>query len=107
MGLFDKLKAGLQKTHSRLAHELKRIVSGSPKLTGATLEELEHALLGADLGVSTTAHIVAAVKTAYETQGNDGLNVFAIARQHVEQSLGSDHRGLHKQPDGLTVVSIV
>jgi len=54
MGLFDKLKAGLQKTHSRLAHEIKRIVTGSPKLTGATLEELEAALLGADLGVATT-----------------------------------------------------
>ena len=41
MGLFDKLKAGLQKTHAKLAHEIKRIVTGSPKLTDATIEDLE------------------------------------------------------------------
>jgi len=45
MGLFDKFKAGLQKTHSKLTHEIKRIVTRSPKLEGATLEELEAALI--------------------------------------------------------------
>src|SRR6267143_1738609 len=67
MGLFDNLRAGLQKTHSRLAHEIKRIVTGSPKLTGATLEELEGALLGADLGVATT-HQTTAAKLAHLIQ---------------------------------------
>ena len=47
MGLFAKFKAGLQKTHSKLTHEIKRIVTRSPKLEGATLEELEAALIGA------------------------------------------------------------
>ena len=27
MGLFDKFKSGLQKTHSKLSHEIKRIVN--------------------------------------------------------------------------------
>ena len=107
MGLFDKLKAGLHKTHSRLVHEIKRIVSGSPKLTPATLEELEHALLGADLGLAMTSQIIAAVKSAYETQGRDGLDVFAIARQQVESSLASNPAALRKESHGLTVVSIV
>jgi len=47
MGFFDKLKAGLHKTTARLTHELKRIVSGSPKLTASTIEELETALIAA------------------------------------------------------------
>jgi len=50
MGLFDKFKAGLQKTHARLTHELKRIITRSPKLTAEALEELEQALIAADLG---------------------------------------------------------
>ena len=33
MGLFSKFKAGLAKTHARLTHEIKRIVTRSPKLT--------------------------------------------------------------------------
>ena len=54
MGLFAKFKAGLQKTHSKLAHEIKRIVTRSPKLDAATLEELEAALIAADLGMAMT-----------------------------------------------------
>ena len=94
MGLFDKLKAGLQKTHGKLVHEIKRIVTGSPKLTGATLEELEAALLGADLGLAVTHQIIAAVKKAFETQGAGGVDVFAIARREVEESLSANSAAL-------------
>ena len=38
MGLFAKFKAGLAKTHSKLVHEIKRIVTRSPKLTAESLE---------------------------------------------------------------------
>src|SRR2546426_8996989 len=107
MGLFDKLKAGLQKTHGKLVHEIKRIVSGSPKLTGATLEELEAALLAADLGVAMTQQILAAVRKAYETQGKAGLEIFAIARREVENGLAPAAPALRHSPNGLTVVSLV
>src|SRR2546426_8199315 len=107
MGLFDKLKAGLQKTHSRLVHDIKRIVTGSPKLTGAMLEELEAALLGADLGTAMTHQIVEAARKAYETQGRSALDVFNIARSEVEKGLSSNHAALRQQSDFLTVVSIV
>jgi len=107
MGLFHKLKAGLQKTHSKLVHELRRIVTGSPKLTGTTLEELESALLGADLGLAMTTTIVAAVKRAFETQGGAGLDVFAIAEAEVTRSLSVEGAALRRAPGGLTVVSIV
>ena len=107
MGLFSKIKAGLQKTAAHLGHELKRIVTGSPKLTGQTLEQLEHTLLGADLGMAMTQQILIAVKKAYESQGSSGLDVFAIATTEVERSLSSTNAALRQQPDGLTVVSIV
>ena len=54
MGLFAKFKAGLQKTHNKLTHEIKRIVTRSPRLDAAALEELEAALIGADLGMEIT-----------------------------------------------------
>lgn len=107
MGLFDKIKSGLQKTAAKLGHELKRIVTGSPKLTGKTLEELEHALLSADLGMAMTQQILAAVKTAYESQGSGGLDVFAIATQEVARSLSATSAALNRNPGGLTVVSVV
>ncbi len=107
MGLFAKFKAGLQKTHSKLAHEIKRIVSRSPKLEAAAIEDLEAALIGADLGMATTSQIIQAVKKAYERQGSTGAEVFAIARREVENSLSSNDPALRQIPQALTVVSIV
>ncbi len=107
MGLFDKLKAGLQKTHTKLVHEIQRIVTGSPKLTAPSFEALEAALVGADLGLSTTRQIVAAVKRAYETQGSGGVDVFTIACGEVEKSLSANRPSLHKEAHGPTVLSIV
>jgi fused signal recognition particle receptor len=107
MGLFQKFKEGLQKTQAKLVHEIKRIVTLSPKLTGSTLEELEAALLGADLGTAMTHQILAEVKKAYETQGRSGLAIFEIAQREVEKSLSSSQPELRKQSAGVTVVSIV
>ena len=107
MSLFAKFKAGLQKTHSQLVHEIRRIVTRSPKLTGESLEELEAALIAADLGPAVTQQIVAAVKQAYESQGSAALDVFAIARAEVEKNLSSNRPDLLRAPGGPTVVSIV
>jgi fused signal recognition particle receptor len=107
MGLFAKFKAGLQKTQSKLTHEIKRIVTRSPKLERGTLEELEAALIGADLGMAMTTQIIEAVKKSYETQGSAGLDVFAVAKAEVEKSLALNKSDLIAAPGGLTVVSIV
>jgi fused signal recognition particle receptor len=107
MGLFEKFKAGLLKTHSKLTHEIKRIVTRSPKLDEAALEELEAALIAADLGMAMTTRIVEAVKKSFETQGANGLDVFAIAEREVENSLSGNQVELRQIPGALTVVSIV
>ena len=111
MGLFAKFKAGLQKTHSRLTHEIKRILTRSPKLTAEALEELEQVLIAADLGLAMTQQITRAVKHAYETQGAAALDYLAIARAEIERSLqpqpGAAPASLNKMPHGPTVVSIV
>jgi fused signal recognition particle receptor len=107
MGLFAKFKAGLQKTHSKLTHEIKRIVTRSPRLDAAALDDLEAALIGADLGMDMTTQIVAAVRKAYETQGSGGQDVFGVAQQEVAKSLASNQADLRRSAAGLTVVSIV
>jgi len=107
MSLFDKFKAGLQKTHSKLTHEIKRIVTRSPRLDASSLEELEVALIGADLGMAMTTQIIDAVKKAYETQGANGLDVFGVAEQEVEKTLASNQAELRNSGNGVTVVSIV
>src|ERR1035441_9483833 len=105
MGLFQKFREGLHKTQAKLAHEIKRIITASPKLTVGTLEDLEASLIAADLGPAMTGQILAAVKKSYETQGRAGFDIFAVARAEVEKSLGAAQADLKKPPEGLTIVS--
>ena len=106
MGLFDKFKAGLQRTKEKLSHEITRIVTGSPKLDEDTLEEIEFTLIGADLGMPMTQRILSAVRDSYESQGKDGLDVLGVARREIAASFTGGVQDLQEQ-DGLTVVSMV
>ena len=106
LGFFKKIKDGLAKTHDKLTSEIKRIVTRSPRLTAESIEELEGALLAADLGVAMTQQILAAAKKAFETQGRAGLDFLEIAAREVEQSLSANDAELCKLP-GVTVVSMV
>ncbi len=107
MGFFDKLKAAFTKTSSALAHEVRRIVSRSPRLTAESLEELEAALLRADLGLPMTQQILGAVKYAFETQGKGGMDFIDVAVGEVEKSLSQGNSTITQRPGELTVVSIV
>src|ERR1051325_1277400 len=106
MGFFDKLKASLKKTQDQFVHEMKRIVTFSPTITQHSIEELEALLISADFGMAMTDQIVSAVRKAYETQGREGLDVYAIARREMEKELSSAVVPLKRNP-GLTIVSIV
>jgi fused signal recognition particle receptor len=107
LGFFKKIKDGLSKTHDKLTSEIKRIVTRSPRLTAESLEELEAALLAADLGMAMTQQILNAAKKAFESQGRAGLDFLEIAAREVEQSLSANNPELKKLPGGVTVVSMV
>jgi fused signal recognition particle receptor len=107
VGFFDKLKSAFSKTTSALSQEIRRIVTRSPKLTAQNFEELEAALLQADLGFATTQQILGAARTAFETQGRSGTDFIEIAAREVERSLATGDATLKKQTGGLTVVSVV
>ncbi len=107
MGLLDKLKAAFTRTTSTLSQEIRRIVTRSPKLTAENLEELEAALLRADLGLATTQQILAAARTAFETQGRAGIDFIEIAAREVERNLAGLDPTLGRQPSGPTIVSVV
>jgi fused signal recognition particle receptor len=107
LGLFKKIKEGLSKTHDKLTAEITRIVTRSPRLTAESIEELEAALLGADLGMAMTQEILDAARRAFEKQGRSGLDFLQVASAEVERSLASNDGELKKQPSGVTVVSVV
>ncbi len=58
MGLFDKLKAGLSKTSSSIAEKVNEVFQSAKEIDEDFYEELEEALIMADMGAYTAAYII-------------------------------------------------
>ncbi|MBP3362093.1 MAG: signal recognition particle-docking protein FtsY [Clostridia bacterium] len=75
MGFFDKLKQGLGKTRSAISEQVNNVFKVFVKVDDELFENLEEALIMADLGVETSTFIIEqlrdAVKTKRITDGND------------------------------------
>lgn len=104
MNLFQKFRDGLRKTSDRLAGEIKRIVTRSPRLDADALEELEAVLIATDIGVETATKIVEQTKLAAQQSGN--VDVFAIARAEIARELGAVSPALARAAQGPTVVLV-
>jgi fused signal recognition particle receptor len=63
-GFWEKLKRGLLMTHTELLERVEAAVEGRAVLDAATVEHLEEALIGADLGVETALELVERLKQA-------------------------------------------
>jgi fused signal recognition particle receptor len=83
MNLFQKFRDGLKKTSTKLATEIKRIVTRAPRLDAEALDDLEAALIASDLGIGTATAIVTRVKES------GSPDVFAIAHAEIERELAN------------------
>lgn len=74
MGFFDKLKAGLTKTRESISQQVNNVFSAFVKVDEELFENLEEALIMADIGVETTEYIIEKlrdnVKHNHITDGN-------------------------------------
>ena len=75
MGFFDKLKQGLGRTKEAISEQINQVFKVFIKVDEEFFEELEEALIMADLGAETSAKIIETlrdrVKTKRITDGND------------------------------------
>lgn len=102
MNLFQKFRDGLKKTSTKLAGEIKRIVTRAPKLDADALDELEALLISTDIGIHTTGKIIEQTKTAAKQTGQ--ADVFAIARAEIARELGVATHQLAKASSPPTVI---
>lgn len=107
MGLFDALKKGLNRTREALGQALA-VAFNQRVLSPVELEDLEAALLAADLGPELAADLVAAVKRQ-AGQGEDGVR--SALREALMQRLKSlqaaDGDLLHTPPLSRPEVTLV
>ena len=60
--LLEKLKESVSKTRTELAAKVEQILTGDRPVDPALLKQLESALLGADIGMTTTKEVLAALR---------------------------------------------
>lgn len=93
MGLFDKLKKGLQKTHENIFNRIDKLVNAKADIDNDFLDNLEEILISSDVGVKTSEQIIDNLKKRVKEEKyerTDQLN--AILRDELKNAFsgGSD-----------------
>jgi fused signal recognition particle receptor len=86
--LLDRLKAGIQKTRSGLVDRIEDVLSGKKEIDADLLEELEYALITADLGVRTVEDILERIRQRVDRkQTGDAAEIRGMIRDHIREIL--------------------
>ena len=108
-GLFRRLAQGLEKTRARLLGANAELFKTRSGIDKALLEELETQLVGADVGVETTAGILADLEKTCNGDANRHPDVLSALRETLVSRLGGAGQPLvipKKKPFVILVVGV-
>jgi fused signal recognition particle receptor len=105
--LLDRLKAGIEKTRAGLADRLDDL-TGRREIDADVLDELEYALITADIGVQTTQEILDQVKLRVDRKLiNEPSELKSVIRQHILEVLQANDRPVPVVSEPPAVVMVV
>ncbi|WP_019553069.1 signal recognition particle-docking protein FtsY [Propionispira raffinosivorans] len=107
MGFFDKLKKGLEKTRKSFTEKIEQIVVGYAKIDDDLLDELEEALISADVGVKTSTLLMEEVHRGIkkkEINTPEDLRPFLEEKISALLMAGSDASTLAVNPPTVILV---
>jgi fused signal recognition particle receptor len=106
--LLERLKAGVQKTRAGLMEKLEDAVSGRKEIDAGVLEELEYALITADVGSKTTAEILERIRerVARHLVG-DAAELKGLIRQYLLEVLEATERPVPQVAEPPAVIMVV
>lgn len=113
MGLFDKLKQGLKKTHENIFNKIDKLVNAKSEIDDDFLDNLEEILLSSDVGVNTTEKIIDNLKMRVKEEKYERTDQLkAILRDELKKVFisGSDENkkpfAVDKKPYVIIVVGV-
>lgn len=90
-GFFGKLVEGLSKTRDNILGGVDQVLSGFSKIDDEFYEELEEALIMADLGVTTTMQIIEDLKDKVKQRKiKDPIGVKELLKEEIEELMTDD-----------------
>jgi fused signal recognition particle receptor len=106
--LLDRLKSGIQKTRTGLVEKLEDVFQGRKEIDADVLDELEYALLSADIGVKTTQEILERARQRVDRHMlGDASELKQLIREHVVEVLQATERPLPQVNQPPAVVMVV
>ena len=107
-GLLERLKAGIQKTRAGLMEKIEDAVSGRKEINSDVLEELEYALITADIGAKTTAEILELIRQRVDRhQAGDIAELKSLIREHLLEILQATEKPVPLVKDPPAVMMVV
>ena len=106
-GIFGRLKAGLKKTHSKIAGGLQSILPVGRKLDEELIEKIEEQLYVADVGPRAVMRLCDALRDAYK--GGDIENaeeVIPFLKERIKEDLSGWRTDLQLPDDEVAVILV-
>lgn len=105
MSLFKKVLSGLTKTRESITSGVESVLAVFTKIDEALFEELEEALIMADMGVETSLFIIERLRERVKRERvTNGEEVKAILKEEIAHILLSNHRELTIEPPTVLLV---
>ncbi len=106
--LLERLKAGIQKTRAGLMEKIEDAVSGRKEIDAGVLEELEYALITADIGSRTTAEILERIRQRVERHlVGDAAQLKTLIKEQLLEILEATERPIAHVAEPPEVVMVV
>lgn len=109
MGIFDRLKSGLGKTRESFSEKVNNVFKVFVKVDEDFFEELEEALIMADLGVETATYIIEKLRDIVKTKRiSDSEEVKAELQNVISEILTSKDNEMHLEtkPSVILVIGV-
>jgi len=107
MGLLDRFKKGLSRTREKLATGMRSVLRIGQRIDEETLHRLEHVMLSADFGPTTTAKLIEVVRGGWKNgEIGEEQQVTQYLRQHVVSLWSEADRSIRYAATGPTVILV-
>lgn len=108
MGFFDKLKSGLEKTRKSFTDKIEQLVIGYADIDDEFLDELEAVLISADVGMSTTKHLLADIRQGIKSKIiNSPADLRPFLKNRIQEMLATEEPNSLETQDKPYVILVV
>ncbi|HYP06353.1 MAG TPA: signal recognition particle-docking protein FtsY [Bryobacteraceae bacterium] len=106
--LLDRLKAGVEKTRAGLVDRIEDVISGKKEIDADLLDELEYALITADIGVRTATEVLDQIRLRVDRkQLGDAAELRNLIKENLLEILQANDRPVPRVMTPPAVVMVV